>query len=118
MILSYLFITHDINVIRFMSNRLGVLFYGRMVEVGRTYDLVTAPKHPYSEELLTNLPTVNKKLHIADGAANEHRPAESGCVYRNACARAFAKCATQEPSLREIEPDRSVACFLYDDVKS
>jgi peptide/nickel transport system ATP-binding protein len=115
--LSFLFISHDINVIRFMSNRLAVLFYGRLVEVGGTYDVVTDPKHPYSEELLKNLPTINNKLHIAEGAVSEHKPAASGCIYRNACTKSFTKCATDEPLLEQIEFDRSVACFLYDGVK-
>ncbi len=94
--LSFLFITHDINVIRFMSNRLAVLFYGKLVEVGGTYDVVTDPKHPYSEELLKNLPTINNKLHIAEGAVSEHKPATSGCIYRNACAKSFTKCANDD----------------------
>ena len=113
--LSYLFITHDINVIRYMSNRLAVLFYGKLVEVGNTYDVVTDPKHPYSEELLKNLPALNKKLHVAEGAVGEHKPSEIGCVYRNACAKSFAKCAIREPQLKSCVADRSVACFLYDD---
>ena len=114
--LSFLFITHDINVIRYMSNRLAVLFYGKLVEVGRTYDVVTSPRHPYSEELLKNLPTLNKRLRMAEGVVTEHKPAETGCVYRYACPKVFSKCASAEPPLKQVkDEDRSAACFLYDE---
>lgn len=120
--LSYLFITHDINVIRFMSSRIAVLFYGRMMEIGNTVDVLSAPKHPYSLELLSNIPQITRReqqqqLVSPDGGGSteilvEHHPAPTGCNYRTVCPKAFEKC-TNEAELETIAPGHSVACFLY-----
>jgi peptide/nickel transport system ATP-binding protein len=126
--LSFLFITHDLNVIRYMSSRLAVLFYGRMMEVGNTFDVLSAPKHPYSLELLSNIPQITRReqqqqlITQKDSAGTteilvEHHPAPNGCNYRNVCPKAFEKCIN-EPALKPIAPGHSVACFLYhSDVK-
>jgi len=120
--LSYLFITHDINVIRFMSSRIAVLFYGRMMEIGNTFDVLSAPKHPYSLELLSNIPQITRReqqqhLVSQDGGGSteilvEHHPAPTGCNYRLVCPKVFEKCVN-EPALAPISPGHSVACFLY-----
>jgi oligopeptide/dipeptide ABC transporter ATP-binding protein len=118
--LSFLFITHDINVIRFMSTRIAVLFYGRMMEVGNTVDVLSAPKHPYSLELLSNIPQIVRQQQlITQGSAGgpieilvEHHPAPTGCNYRTVCPKVFEKCV-EEPALHSITPAHSVACFLY-----
>lgn len=116
--LSFLFITHDINVVRYMSSRVGVLFYGKLVEVGLTRDVLSAPKHPYSEELLSNIPQLAaSQLSTPDkdlGVLVEHNPAPTGCIYRYVCPKVFGKCKS-EPTLSEIEQNHSVACFLYHD---
>jgi oligopeptide/dipeptide ABC transporter ATP-binding protein len=117
--LSFLFITHDINVIRYMSTRLAVLFYGRMMEVGNTFDVLSAPKHPYSIELLSNIPQITRNQPSTTDPGEvlvEHHPAPSGCNYRDVCPKAFSKCVN-EPALKEIVPQHSVACFLYHDVE-
>ncbi len=120
--LTYLFITHDLNVIRYMSSKIAVLFYGRMMEVGSTVDVLSAPKHPYSLELLSNIPQITKReqqliSRSAGGTAEilvEHHPAPSGCNYRTVCPRVFEKCVN-EPALMPLAPGHSVACFLYHD---
>jgi oligopeptide transport system ATP-binding protein len=125
--LSFLFITHDINVIRYMSTRLAVLFYGKLVEVGTTYDVLTAPKHPYSYELLANIPqivarrTKKEEENSGDNGASpqevliEHHPASDGCIYRNVCPKVFEKCV-KRPALFEISPAHRVSCFLHHNV--
>lgn len=121
--LSYLFITHDINVIRYMSSRLAVLFYGHLMEVGPTYDLLQEPKHPYSIELLSGMPQVIKHKEQSSGETSditnsspsvivEHHPSANGCIYRNVCPRVFEKC-TEKPALARISPSHYVSCFLY-----
>jgi oligopeptide/dipeptide ABC transporter ATP-binding protein len=120
--LSYLFITHDINVIRYMSSRLAVLFYGKMMEIGNTFEVLSAPKHPYSLELLSNIPQIaaRQKQQMVQNAGGseevlvEHHPAPSGCNYRSVCPKVFSKCEN-EPELKLITPNHSVACFLYHD---
>jgi len=122
--LSYLFITHDINVIRYMSSRLAVLFYGKMMEVGNTFDVLSVPLHPYSLELLSNIPqiTANQRLQMvqntggSDEVLVEHHPSPTGCNYRTVCPKVFAKCVN-EPELKLVAPEHSVACFLYHDEK-
>ena len=118
--LSFLFITHDINVIRFMSTRIAVLFYGKMMEVGNTVDVLSAPKHPYSLELLSNIPQIVRQQQlVSQGPAGgpieilvEHHPAPTGCNYRTVCPKVFEKCV-EEPAPYAIAPSHSVACFLY-----
>jgi oligopeptide/dipeptide ABC transporter ATP-binding protein len=116
--LSFLFITHDLSVIRYMSTRLAVLFYGKIMEVGNAADVLKSPKHPYSGELLSNLPQIKERRKIVPDGGNEvlveHQPASDGCIYRNVCSKVFEKCSS-EPALREIEPGHSVSCFLYHD---
>jgi peptide/nickel transport system ATP-binding protein len=113
--LSFLFITHDLNVIRYMSSRIAVLFYGRLVEDGSTYDVLSAPKHPYSLELLSNIPQIARQMSSSDASVLvEHHPAATGCCYRNVCPKVFEKCVN-EPMLKTIAPGHRVACFLYHD---
>jgi oligopeptide/dipeptide ABC transporter ATP-binding protein len=118
--LAFLFITHDINVVRYMSSRVGVLFYGKLIEFGPAREVLSAPKHPYAEELLSNIPQLAASMlessaESALGTLIEHSPAPEGCIYRKVCPKVFDKCV-YEPSLTKIEPDHSVACFLYHDI--
>ncbi len=116
--LSILFITHDINVVRYMSSRVGVLFYGKLVETAAAREVLMAPKHPYSEELLSNIPQLVATQSLDSNAATralvEHSPASEGCIYRNVCPKVFDKCV-DEPELAEVERGHDVACFLYHD---
>ena len=112
--ISYLFITHDINVIKYVSHRMGVLFYGRLVEVADIRDIAAAPKHPYTQKLISNVLTL-KRTQLTSEPVSEHRPAPTGCRYRLVCEHAFEKCAEVPPYL-EIGPAHKVSCFLYDNV--
>jgi oligopeptide/dipeptide ABC transporter ATP-binding protein len=109
--LSYLFITHDLRVIRFMSSRLGVLFFGKMVESGASSALMSSPMHPYTRTLLKN--AFLEEVSGLDVPNSEHQPAIEGCVYRKVCPRVFDKC-TEEPELRDLGNGHRVSCFLYD----
>jgi ABC-type oligopeptide transport system ATPase subunit len=108
--LSYLFITHDLRVIRFMSSRLGILFFGKMVESGATPELTGSPLHPYAKMLLNN--ALLEKDSILEAPISEHQPASSGCVYRLVCPQVFDRCIS-EPLPLEIGEGHSVSCFLY-----
>jgi oligopeptide/dipeptide ABC transporter ATP-binding protein len=120
--LSYLFITHDINVIRYMSTKLAVLFYGKLLEVGTAFDVLSEPKHPYSYELLSNVPQIVARqkqetlVHPNDPISSEvlveHHPSPDGCIYRNVCPKVFEKC-TEKPALAEVSPGHHVSCFLH-----
>ena len=109
---SYLFITHDINVIKYVSHRLGVLFYGRLVEIGDTLTVDTEPKHPYTQSLISHVLTL-KKAWLQETVISEHRPAPSGCRYRIVCPAAFDRCGAV-PSWVDLGGGHLVSCFLYD----
>ena len=108
--LSYLFITHDINVIKFISHRLGVLFYGKLVEVGDTATISAEPKHPYTQSLLSSVLTL-RKIQPQDEVLSEHRPSPTGCRYRTVCPLAFERCAEVPPNV-DLGKGHRVSCFL------
>jgi len=109
---SYLFITHDINVIKYVSHRLGVLFYGRLVEMGDTRAIDIEPKHPYTQSLISHVLTL-RKTKLQETVVSEHRPAPSGCRYRMICPAAFERCG-QVPPWVDLGGGHLVSCFLYD----
>jgi peptide/nickel transport system ATP-binding protein len=109
--LSCLFITHDINVIKYMSNSLGILYYGKLVEVGPTYEVVTNPKHPYTIKLMANVPKLTKVERKAEAFA-EQGPSTTGCIYGKLCTQVFDKCVVVPPIL-EVGRERFAACHLY-----
>ncbi len=110
--LSFLFITHDINVIKYMSNSLGILYYGKLVEVGKTVDVVTNPKHPYTKKLMANVPNL-KRAERKQEVLSEQGPAPTGCIYSKVCPEAFEKCVNPPPMF-DLGSDRFAACHLYD----
>jgi oligopeptide/dipeptide ABC transporter ATP-binding protein len=111
--LSFLFITHDINVIKYMSDSLGILYYGKLVEVGRTVDVVTNPKHPYTMKLMANVPKLQRAERQQE-VLSEQGPAATGCIYSKVCPRVFEKCANPPPTF-DLGSDRFVACYLYEE---
>lgn len=106
--LSYLFITHDLNVLRYMSDRVCVLFYGKMVESGPTRRVVVEPAHPYTRMLVANLARRGETAF----ALGEHQPAFDGCVYRKICPFAMRECERQHPPLFRVGDGHLVACYL------
>jgi len=112
--LSYFFITHDINVMKYMSDSLAILYYGKLLEVGRTYDVVTNPKHPFTERLMSNVPGLKRaKLQEGGERLSEQGSSPTGCVYSKVCPHAFEKCSNSPPMF-SAGSDHSAACFLYD----
>lgn len=109
--LSFLFITHDINVIKYMSDRLGILYYGRLVELGRTDQVVGSPKHPYSQKLMANVLGL-KRTQVGESGV-DRGPSSTGCIYSRVCPQVFEKCGETPPML-VAGPEVSAACFLYD----
>jgi len=110
--MSYLFITHDINVIKYVSHRLGVLFYGRLVEVADIRTVASEPKHPYTQKLISNVLTL-KRTQLRSEPVSEHRPASTGCRYRLVCDSVFHRCTDIPPTI-ELKEGHKVSCFLYD----
>ena len=110
--LSLLFIAHDLAVVRNISDRVAVMYLGKICEVADSARLHDSPGHPYTELLLSSIPTVDRRP--TDVAANRDVPSPlappSGCRFRTRCPRADDTCAAVEPVLREVAPRQFVAC--------
>ena len=112
--LSYLFISHDLSVIRHISHRVGVMYVGKMVEMAETGRMFAGPKHPYTEALLSAIPQPDPRLKrdrviLKGDVANPARP-PSGCYFHPRCRHAVELCSSKAPELLEMESDHWVAC--------
>jgi len=115
---SYLFITHDLSVVRHISDRIGVMYLGFLVETGPTEDIFLRPKHPYTRALLSAAPSVYEKLHIDPLAISGEVPTAlelpTGCSFQSRCPFAFDRCVQERPQLISRESSRMEACHLLD----
>jgi len=107
--LSYLFITHDLNVLKYMSNRVCVMFYGKLVESGPTKSVINQPRHPYTQELVANL---LRRGESGSMVIREHQPSFDGCIYKRICPYAMSECSQAHPPLYQVAEEHSVACYL------
>ena len=112
--LTYLFVAHDLSVVRHISDRVAVMYVGRIVELTETEEIFTAPKHPYTAALLSAVsepdPRIRTRRIILEGeVANPASPPE-GCYFHPRCPHAIEMCRTQVPPWEEISPAHFVAC--------
>ncbi len=116
--LSYLFITHDLPLVRHVSDRVAVMYLGRIVESAPTEDLFASPRHPYTRALLSAAPIthpgVASRRIVLRGEAASATAEAPGCSFAPRCPDAMQKCSVQEPQLKEIAPGRWAACLLND----
>ena len=113
---AYLFISHDLGVVRYLSDRIAVLYLGRLMEVGPAEDVFAGPHHPYTEALLSALPrldgTVRERIRLSGEIPSAATP-PSGCVFHTRCPRSLgAVCEEQEPELLEVAPGRTMRCHI------
>lgn len=113
--LSLLFISHDIAVMEYVSDRIAVLYLGRLMEIGPAADVVGSPRHPYTEALVSAVPGagLGKRITLSGDMPSAIDP-PSGCVFRTRCPYALADCATARPTLREVGPGHFKACIRDD----
>ncbi len=116
--LTYFFISHNLNVVYQVSDRVGVMYLGRMVEIADYDQLYEKRYHPYTEALLSAIPQVNptvrgERIHLEGEVPSPSNP-PSGCHFHTRCPKACEKCSIESPSLKEIEPGHFVACHLYE----
>jgi oligopeptide/dipeptide ABC transporter ATP-binding protein len=111
--LTYVFISHDLSVVRAMCARIAVMYLGKIVELGPTPDVFEKPRHPYTQSLLAAVPRIGGRRVTQDfaleGEPPNPRDIPSGCRFRTRCPLAQARCETEEPLLRAVD-GQAVAC--------
>ncbi|MEE3122316.1 MAG: oligopeptide/dipeptide ABC transporter ATP-binding protein [SAR324 cluster bacterium] len=113
--LTYLFISHDLSVVEHISNRVLIMYLGRVVESAPTEDLFHSPNHPYTQALLNEVPRLDlRKRQYTPVAGEIPSPLNppTGCHFHPRCPHATSKCHSEIPQLKGIAPDRQSACFL------
>ena len=113
---SYLFISHDLGVVRYLSDRIAVMYLGRLMEVGPAEEVFSGPHHPYTEALLSAVPTVDgepeSRIRLSGEIPSAANP-PSGCVFHTRCPRVIpGVCETQEPPLAEVLPGHQMRCHI------
>ena len=115
--LTYLFIAHDLLVVKHISDRIAVMYLGHIVEMGPANEIYNHPTHPYSISLLSAVPipdpdyAKNHKRIVLEGDVPSPLNMPSGCPFRTRCPRATEKCAQEMPPLKEVAPEHAVACW-------
>jgi len=115
--LTYLFISHDLGVVEHISDRVAIMYLGRIVERGTTEEVFARPNHPYTQALLTEVPRIHtgRRVYTAiKGEIPSPLAPPPGCHFHPRCPHALPRCRTEAPVLREVAPGRLSACHLND----
>ena len=120
--LTYIFIAHDLGVVRHISDRVGVMYLGKLVELADSEELYTNPLHPYTKALLSSVPIPDpdikrEKIELTGDIPSASNP-PSGCPFHTRCAYAMEACKSVIPVYQELERGHYAACHLYDDAIS
>src|SRR2546425_964186 len=117
--LSMILISHDLSVMAETCEKVAIMYGGKMMEVGKTVDVFTDPKHPYTQGLVAAFPDIRGQRTMP-GSIPGDVPSlinpPTGCVFHPRCKFAFDRCIAAEPGLAEVTPGRRAACFLYPEV--
>ncbi len=121
--LSIMLITHDLGVVAEMADRVVVMYVGKIVEEADVFTLFKSPKHPYTQALLSSIPTLqtsrDQKLNVIAGSVpNLYRALPPGCRFAPRCPQAFDRCRQEEPPLLSVARGQTARCWLYDQQNS
>ncbi len=122
--LTYLFISHDLSMVRHIADRVAVMYLGKIVELSPRDGLYEDPKHPYTKALLSAVPEPDPVSHdnanrvILQGDVPSPSNPPKGCNFCTRCPSVMEICKTDDPEFRQIEPGRFVACHHYNDIKT
>lgn len=115
--LTYLFVSHDLSVVRFLCDRIMVMYLGRVMELGSRNDIYEHAGHPYTQILLSAIPVadvdVKTKPVIIEGDVPSPYSPPSGCLFHTRCPKTCEKCKKEIPELKEVSKGHFVACHLY-----
>jgi peptide/nickel transport system ATP-binding protein/oligopeptide transport system ATP-binding protein len=115
--LTFLFISHDLSVIKYISDRIAIMYLGEIVELGKTEEMFAEPKHPYTKALLSAVPELggqDKNVEALKGELPSPENLPSGCKFHTRCPYAKEICKTQTPTTTEFSKTHSTKCFLYE----
>lgn len=115
--LTYMFISHDLSVVKFISDRVAVMYLGRVVELAPTKELFAKPLHPYTQALMSAVPVPNpgqkkQRIVLTGDVPNPETP-PSGCAFHPRCPYAMDRCKSEAPVLRTLDTGHQVSCHLY-----
>lgn len=115
--LTFLFISHDLSVIKYLSDRIAIMYLGEVVEIGKTEEIFKNPKHPYTKALLSSVPELNpqdekERIHLqVELPSPENLP--TGCKFHTRCPYVMEICKTSTPQVKEFSDTHNCKCFLY-----
>ena len=116
--LTYLFISHDLNVVQHISDRIGVMYIGKLVELGPAQEVFDHPLHPYTQALIASIPAPvvagRSELRVLEGNVPSPVNPPSGCRFHTRCPLAQAVCSETEPLLRDVGSGRKAACHFVE----
>jgi len=115
---SFLMISHDLSAVKYVSDRVGVMYLGKLVEIARSHDIYHSPHHPYTQALLSAIPlpdpTTRKKRIILRGDIPSPANPPTGCCFHTRCIKKIDICAKEEPKLKEVKPSHYCACHIQE----
>ena len=115
--LTFLFISHDLSVIKYLSDRIAIMYLGEVVEIGKTEEIFKNPKHPYTKALLSSVPELNpqdekERIHL-QGELPSPENLPTGCKFHTRCPYVREICKTSTPQVKEFSDTHNCKCFLY-----
>jgi len=113
--IAYLFVAHDLSVVKHVSHRVAVMYVGKIVEIAPTDALFASPRHPYTEALLSAVPVPDPRRRarriVLEGDVADPSDTPSGCAFHPRCRHATERCRQEVPALQEVAPNHFVSCL-------